>query len=81
MSKTIQIVGRTAGRNSLTPELKNQGYRIFPYCTGKYIWDEEGQKQYVGQFLEVHEGVVSVWVERRQDSEGPYAKMMCVTSN
>lgn len=54
--------------------------RRFPYCTGKYKW-EGSAKPYFGRPIQsVSDEVKAIYVERRADQHGPYAKMMCITT-
>jgi len=46
------------------------------FCTGKYKWTSEGAKAHIGKKLVDLPDVKAVWVERRQDREGPYAQLM-----
>ena len=46
------------------------------FCTGKYKWTAGGSKDHIGKKLVDLPDVKAVWVERRQDREGPYAQLM-----
>lgn len=54
--------------------------RLFRYCRGKYKWLGHS-RHYLGKEVTECSGVLAVYVERRQDSHGPYACLMSVTSN
>ena len=56
--------------------------RIMKFCTGKYRW-EGSASAYVGRDIEnsFANDVLAIWIERRQDSDGPYAQMMCAVPN
>ena len=45
------------------------------YCNGKYNWNGS-QMDYVGRDIE-GANVLALWVERRTDEHGPYARLMC----
>jgi hypothetical protein len=47
------------------------------YCTGKYKWTGKSA-DYIGKEVEDLNGVHAVYVERRTDSDGPYARMMSI---
>ena len=81
MSKSIKITSkRDAMRQSLNTLFAGPktATRVWPYCTGKYKWHGSAA-HYIGQVLEVSDDVVAVWVERRTDTHGAYAKMMCLS--
>ncbi|WP_063664235.1 DUF987 family protein [Aliivibrio fischeri] len=52
--------------------------QVIKYDLGKYQW-KGSQKAYIGQNVETNTNVLALWVERRQDREGPYAQYMCLT--
>lgn len=54
--------------------------RLFRYCTGKYQW-HGSIRHYLGKDLPDIPGVLAVYVERRQDRNGPYACLMSITLN
>lgn len=54
--------------------------RLFRYCRGKYKWTGHS-RNYLGKEVMGCSGVLAVYVERRQDSHGPYACLMSVTLN
>ena len=49
--------------------------RTIKYSVGKYK-STGSQLDYVGRDIEVN-NVVALWVERRTDENGPYARIMC----
>lgn len=49
------------------------------YDSGKYTW-HGSQAHYVGREEKVSDEILALWVERRTDSNGPYAQVMCYTS-
>ena len=54
--------------------------RLFRYCRGKYKWLGHS-RHYLDKEVTECSGVLAVYVERRQDSHGPYACLMSVTLN
>lgn len=52
---------------------------VMKYCNGKYKWSGSA-KTYEGNEVTVSDNVQAVWVERRADADGPYARMMCLVS-
>lgn len=48
------------------------------YDGGKYKWSGTSS-EYIGREINKTSSVKAVWVERRQDSDGPYAQLMCYT--
>lgn len=50
---------------------------IMKYCNGKYEWYGSA-KHYIGKEVDASPNVLAVFIERRQDRHGPYARMMCV---
>ena len=51
---------------------------IHNYCTGKYLWHGK-EKHYIGMRAPViFPGLLAVYIVRRQDKEGVYAKLMCI---
>lgn len=49
------------------------------YCTGNFTWHGTA-KHYHDRECPVSDNVKAVWVERRQDADGPYAVFMCVAA-
>ncbi|KXS55056.1 MAG: hypothetical protein AWU57_559 [Marinobacter sp. T13-3] len=77
MSRTLNIVTKAEATRILNA---TPGARRFPYCTGKYAWSGSA-KDYLGRPVEnAPDDVKAVYVERRQDQDGPYAKMMSITT-
>lgn len=55
------------------------GARRTIYSAGKYKWSGSS-KDYVGRREEnVCSDIRAIYVERRTDADGPYAKVMCIT--
>jgi|TARA_R100000687_G_scaffold82859_3_gene83602 hypothetical protein len=75
--RTITVTTRSDATRILNA---TPGARRFPYCSGKYRWDGSA-KDYIGRSVEVSEEVKAVYVERRSDQHGAYAKMMCITTH
>jgi len=50
---------------------------IMKYCNGKYEWYGSA-KHYIGKEVDASPDVLAVFIERRQDRHGSYARMMCV---
>lgn len=73
--KTVTVVKKSVAMAML----KNYpNCRIMMYDNGKYSWTGSA-KHYIGREVEVADNIKAVWVERRQDSYGPYARAMCIT--
>ena len=58
-------------------KLNHTNTKIMKYCNGKYEWYGSA-KHYIGKEVDVSPNVLAVFIERRQDRHGPYARMMCV---
>ncbi len=54
--------------------------RLFRFCTGKYAWSGS-ICHYHGWEVQDIRGVLAVFAERRQDRNGPYVILRCVTLN
>lgn len=54
--------------------------RLFRFCTGKYHWSGS-ICHYYGRDVQGGSGVLAVFAERRQDRNGPYVCLRCVTLN
>ncbi|HDR2590854.1 TPA: DUF987 domain-containing protein [Enterobacter ludwigii] len=54
--------------------------RLFRFCTGKYTWSGS-ICHYAGREVQDISGVLAVFAERRQDSNGPYVILRSVTLN
>ncbi|MDQ2077447.1 DUF987 family protein [Marinimicrobium sp. ABcell2] len=79
VNKSQQTLQVTTRSNASAILRQTPGARRFPYCTGKYSWSGTA-KDYIGQPIEnVGDNVKAIYVERRTDAHGPYAKMMCIT--
>jgi hypothetical protein len=70
----MQIIRRSEAR---TIKRQTPGAYTFPYCTGKYKWNGS-EKSWLGKDVGASSDLLAVYVERRQDVHGAYAKMMCV---
>jgi len=51
---------------------------ITKFCTGKYAWNGSA-KDYYGKEVPDCTGVLAVFIERRQDDDGAYGLMRCVS--
>lgn len=65
---------------ALTLHHQHPQSRIFRYCTGKYQW-HGSTRHYTGKEIPDIPGVLAVFIERRQDRNGPYACLMSITLN
>ena len=63
--------------DSLFNPVKGGTLNIEKYDNGKYEW-HGSQKAYIGKETRHIEGVHAVYVERRTDSNGAYAQIMCM---
>lgn len=54
--------------------------RLFRFCTGKYAWSGS-ICHYHGREVQDMRDVLAVFAERRQDRNGPYVILRCVTLN
>lgn len=52
--------------------------RLARYCAGKYQWIGKND-HYIGKEVPDCRGVLAVYIERRQDRDGAYTCVMCVT--
>lgn len=77
MSQTLSITTKAKATAILN---QTPGAYRFPYCTGKYKWSGSA-RDWAGQEIQTSDSIKAIYVERRQDQHGPYAKMMCVTTN
>jgi hypothetical protein len=75
--KKLSVITKT---EAMKMAKANPGLRTEVYCAGKYIW-HGSQKPYVGKEHEVSDRVSALWVERRSDSDGPYARFMCLLND
>lgn len=55
----------------------NPSLKKVRYDSGRYKW-YGSESEYVGREVSVPEHVKALWVERRQDKDGPYASVFCV---
>jgi len=77
MTRTVNIITKA---EAMTILRSTSNYRRFPYCSGKYAW-KGSAKTYFGEPIQVDgDEVKAIYVERRVDRYGPYAKMMCITT-
>ena len=63
--------------NSLFKPVNGKTLSIGKFDSGKYEW-HGSQKHYIGKEVQDIEWVHAVYVERRADSNGPYAQIMCI---
>ena len=63
--------------NSLFKPVNGKTLSIGKFDSGKYQWHGSA-KHYVGRDVPDIKGVHAVYCVRRQDSDGPYAQLMCV---
>ena len=63
--------------NSLFKPVNGKTLSIGKFDSGKYKW-HGSQKHYIGREVHDIERVHAVYVERRTDSDGPYAQIMCI---
>ena len=63
--------------NSLFNPIVGRTLSIGKFDSGKYKWTGS-QKNYIGREVQDIPTVHAVYVERRQDSNGPYAQIMCI---
>lgn len=67
-------------RQAMTIYRQHPESRLFRFCTGKYQWSG-GICHYYGWKVQNINGVLAVFAERRQDRNGPYVILRCVTLN
>lgn len=63
--------------DSLFSPVNGRTLNTAKFDNGKYEW-KGSAKAYIGKECQDLRGVHAVYVERRQDSDGPYAQIMCV---
>ena len=68
----MQVISKKDALKFLTPDRM-----LFKYCSGKYDWTGKAA-DYLGKEVRDLKGIHTVYVERRTDSNGPYACLMCV---
>jgi hypothetical protein len=67
-------------RQAMTLYRQHPQSRLFHYCTGQYKWSGS-VCHYSGREIKDIHGVLAVFAERRQDRDGPYIVLRCVTLN
>lgn len=67
-------------RQAMTIYRQHPKSRLFRFCTGKYKW-YGSVYHYTGREVPDIRGVLAVFAERRQDRNGPYVVLRCVTLN
>ncbi|MGK3498029.1 DUF987 family protein [Citrobacter youngae] len=67
-------------RQAMTIYRRYPQSRLFRFCTGKYRWSGS-ICHYAGREVHNIRGVLAVFAERRQDRNGPYVVLRCVTLN
>jgi len=63
--------------DSLFSPINGKTLSIGKFDSGKYKW-HGSQKHYIGKKVTDLCGIHAVYVERRTDSDGPYAQLMCI---
>ena len=78
----MQIVSKKKAMDILTNSLFNPvnggTLNTSKFCAGKYNWTGKAA-DYVGKVVPDIKGVHAVYVQRRTDSNGPYAQMMAIS--
>ena len=64
--------------DSLFNPVNGHTLNIEKYDNGKYEW-HGSQKHYIGKEVKRINGVHAVYVERRTNSDGAYAQVMCIS--
>tara|TARA_R100000541_G_scaffold24896_1_gene34559 strand:- start:2538 stop:2777 length:240 start_codon:yes stop_codon:yes gene_type:complete len=64
--------------DSLFTPVNGNSLNVAKFDSGKYEWTGKAAN-YVGKQVPVISGVHAVYAERRQDSNGAYAQMMCIS--
>ena len=74
--KTLQIISKSKATKLLTESLFHKGgtYNKMKWCTGKYA------SNMLGEEIPVPENIKALWTERRQDMDGVYYIIMCLTA-
>lgn len=67
-------------RQAMTIYSQHSQSRLFRFCKGKYKWSGS-ICHYAGREVQDISGVLAVYAERRQDFNGPYVALRCVTLN
>lgn len=78
----MKIVSKREANKILVASLFKAGgtLNVNRFDCGKYKW-HGSQSHYIGKDVPDLKGVKAVYVERRQDSDGPYAAIMCISEN
>ena len=71
---SLNVVSKSS---AMKIKLNHTNTKIMKYCNGKYQWYGTAN-YYIGKEVECSSNVLAIYVERRQDSHGAYARMMCV---
>jgi hypothetical protein len=64
--------------DSLFTPINGNSLNIEKFDSGKYDWSGKAAN-YIGKQVPDITGVHAVYAERRQDSNGAYAQMMCIS--
>lgn len=72
--KKVTISKRSSAKKMIA---KHPNASVYKFCTGKYKW-HGSESHYVGQQYDASDKIVAIWVERRTDTHGPYALLMCL---
>lgn len=67
-------------RQAMTIYSQHPQSRLFRFCKGKYKWSGS-ICHYAGREVQDISGLLAVYAERRQDFNGPYVALRCVTLN
>ncbi|MGS0639446.1 DUF987 domain-containing protein [Citrobacter sp. VF227] len=67
-------------RQAMTLYRQHPQSRLFRFCTGKYAWSGSICHYHDREVQDIR-GVLAVFAERRQDRNGPYVILRCVTLN
>ena len=66
--------------NSLFKPVNGKTLNDNKFCTGKYKWTGRAS-DYIGKDVPDLRGVHAVYVVRRNDSDGAYAQMRCISED
>ena len=75
----MKIISKKQANDILVSSLFNPG-RTFnkdKFNSMKHIWFGS-QKHYIGKDVPNIPGIHAIYVERRQNKDGPYAQLMCI---
>lgn len=80
MNKKIQVeLSSRYMANKIMKGLDENKYQIFPFCTGKYKWNDNLKRGNLHVVDSANmENVLLLWTEKRKDNNGYYAKIMCI---